>query len=268
MPLLCHFHLHKDYLESYFSYTTKLWSQIYNILQLHQDILEKEENYEETYFFLVPLSDGFKVYQYGIFYRQERNTLARVHLLTLSTVAPQGPTMELSKHKGMDGPCSTHLSIVKWGWSTWGLRHCTATLDHLWERCTPPDPAALVACKLTHSQKTSLNSALSSCFFPHHSPARWRTEEGIACAPDPLSMPCGWHLSVSKLPLELSLGSCIIQGACRPQRGHGFPWGGCHCSLAELAGFQHPSCTLFHVNCCPSCCIMPLLVALLVTTTP
>lgn len=64
-------------------------------------------------FFLVPLSEDFKVYRYGIFYRQERNTLATVHLLTLPTVIPQGPTMDLCKHKGMDGSCPTHLSIVK-----------------------------------------------------------------------------------------------------------------------------------------------------------
>lgn len=230
-------------------------------------------------FFLVLLSDDFKVYQSGTFYRQERNTLAMVHLLTLPTVAPQGPTMELHKHKGMDGPCSTHLSTVKWGWSTWGLRHCTPALDHLWDRCTPSDPATLVSCKLTHSQKTSLNSAsdtrlkvrhwsaVSSCFFSHHS---WtgRIEENIPCAPDLLSMPCSWHLGVSKLSLELSLGSSVSHGACRAQRGHGFLWGGCHCSLAELAGLQHPSCTLFHVLCCPSCHIMPLLAALLVTNAP
>lgn len=63
-----------------------------------------------------------------------------------------------------------------------------------------------------------------------------RKDRGEHClCSDPLSTPCSWHLSVSKLTRELSLGSCVIQGACRAQRGHGFLWGGCHCSLAELA---------------------------------
>lgn len=55
-----------------------------------------------------------------------------------------------------------------------------------------------------------------------------------------------------------------VQSSERPWKS----WGGCHCSLDELAGLQHPSCTLFHMNCCPSCHTMPLLAALLVTSTP
>lgn len=111
----------------HFTYPETIWRPVFLMLQncdpkfvtSYTKTSWKERRIMRRHiFFLVPLPDDFKVYEYGIFYRQERNTLPTVHLLTMLTVVPQGPTMELCKHKGMDGFCSTH-------------QHCEMRLEHV-----------------------------------------------------------------------------------------------------------------------------------------
>lgn len=59
---------------------------------------------------------------------QESNKVTTVCLADHAAVAPLDSTMVTWKHKTKDGHCSMYLITVKWGWSTWGLRHCTAAL--------------------------------------------------------------------------------------------------------------------------------------------